>query len=534
MITICAGSSSGEGKRPEYQRSIGGSHGAPPNATIAWPATRRTNSVSSAQSRGTTKSGTDHDYLCCSSTANSSDSPFTLFRSYPCESSGSGFDRGGNKRGLSLISGLFVAKVHALVVPVPLALEELVRVVLALELEELRHLRVAGVDLAAQRVAVVGGVVAAAVAQPEVDQAPQRVGAADHPAGGVLDVQVEDDAGVGLARPGEEALAVLLDQAHRAVDDVPGVHARVLAHLGHEALELLALDVDLADRLGRLPLRVGHLVDGAVVVLRVEAHLALVGPVELPVGGHVVRGVALERLALVGVREEQELGPLALAQLVLQRRHRPGVVHGAVAREHAPLQEVVGLLVDGILEVAVGEAVADAAGESLGEAGDLAHLDAPLELAPRHEPQGRRVDETEQAVAADRQAKEVGIFLAAAVQEVAAPRDEPERLDVVDERRHGEAAAVDVGGQAAADGDFVYAGLLLRERPGLARGVGLVRGIHRHDLGLQKGEDLRPLDARLDLEPALFAVEREHPVELADVEHHGVGAELLAAHGVAP
>jgi hypothetical protein len=165
---------------------------------------------------------------------------------------------------------------------------------------------------------------------------------------------------------------------------------------------------------------------------------------------------------------------------------------------------------------------------------DLAHLDHPLELAPRHEPQRRRIDEAEQAVAADREAKEVGIFLAAAVQEVAAPRDEPERLDVVDERRHGEAAAVDVGGQAAADGDFVYAGLLLRKRPGLSRSVGLVRGIHRHELRLQEGEDLRPLDARLDLEQALLAVEREHPVELADVEHHGVGAELLAAHGVAP
>src|SRR5215813_4892419 len=140
--------------RPEYQRSIGGSHGTPQNATIAWPATRATNKISSTQSSGTTNQG-QTTFIC-----------------------------------------LLVPKVHPLVVPVPLALEQVVRVVLALELEELRHLRIAGVDLAAQRVAVIGGVVAAAVAQPEVDQAPQRVGAADHPAGGVLDVQVEDDAGV--------------------------------------------------------------------------------------------------------------------------------------------------------------------------------------------------------------------------------------------------------------------------------------------------------------------------------------------------
>src|SRR6185295_19811056 len=249
---------------PEYQRSIGGSQVTPQNATIAWPATRRTKSASRVQSRAITE------------------------RRKP---------------------GSLVPEEHPLVVTVPLALEELVWIVLALELEEFLHLRIAGVDLAAQGEAVVGGVVAAAVTQAEVDQPPQRVGAADHAARGVLDVQVEDDAGVGLARPGEEALAVLLDQAHGAVDDVPGVAPGVFAHLVHEGLERLALDVDLGDRLGPLVRGVGHAIDGAVVLLGVEAHLALVGPVELPIGGRVVRGVALEGLALVRVREEQQLGP---------------------------------------------------------------------------------------------------------------------------------------------------------------------------------------------------------------------------------
>src|SRR5688500_10886262 len=82
-------------------------------------------------------------------------------------------------RGPSLIRGghfgLLLRKIHALVVPVPLALVELVRVVLALELEEVLHLREAGLDLALQRVAVIGRVVAAAVAQADVDQAPQGV-----------------------------------------------------------------------------------------------------------------------------------------------------------------------------------------------------------------------------------------------------------------------------------------------------------------------------------------------------------------------
>src|SRR5262245_4393823 len=189
--------------RPEYQRSIGGSQVTPKNATIAWPATRSTNSPSRIQSSATIR-------------------PEKTWS----------------------VPVLLVGEEHALVVPVPLALEELFRFVRALELKDLVHLRIAGVDLAAQRVAVVGGVVAAAVAQADVDQAPQRVAAADHAAGGVLDVQVEDDAGVGLARPGEEALGVLLDQPHGAVDDVDAFATSVVAHLAHELLQGVALAVD--------------------------------------------------------------------------------------------------------------------------------------------------------------------------------------------------------------------------------------------------------------------------------------------------
>src|SRR5712664_1044573 len=127
--------------------------------------------------------------------------------------------------------------------PVPVALEQLLRVVLALELEELEELREAGLDLLAQGVAVIGGVVAAAVLDADVDQAPEGVAGADRAARGVLDVQIEDHAGVGLLRPGEEALAVLLDEPHRAVDDLDALAARIVAHAGHEGLERVALAV---------------------------------------------------------------------------------------------------------------------------------------------------------------------------------------------------------------------------------------------------------------------------------------------------
>src|SRR5438067_7406317 len=85
-----------------------------------------------------------------------------------------------------------LAEEHLLVVAVPVALEELGRIVFALELQELDELRKRGFDLALQRVAVIGGVVAAAVAKTDVDQRPEGVGGADHGARGALDVQVED------------------------------------------------------------------------------------------------------------------------------------------------------------------------------------------------------------------------------------------------------------------------------------------------------------------------------------------------------
>src|SRR5687768_18154548 len=105
--------------RPEYQASIGGSHVTPKNATSICPSTLKAKRARSAQSRR------------------------LLFLKHP------------------------------FVVPEPLALEQLLRVVLELELEEFLQLRVAGVHLAAQAVAVIGRVVAAAVLEADVDQAPE-------------------------------------------------------------------------------------------------------------------------------------------------------------------------------------------------------------------------------------------------------------------------------------------------------------------------------------------------------------------------
>src|SRR5215208_2780436 len=132
--------------RPEYQASIGGRNCTSKNATSAWPVTLRTKRP-----------------------------------------------RRNHKKLLLLV--------HPFVVAIPLALEQFLRIVFKLELEKILQLRVARVDLPAQAVAVVGGVVAAAVLQAEVNQAAHHVARLDQPARGVLDMHIEDHAGVGLARP---------------------------------------------------------------------------------------------------------------------------------------------------------------------------------------------------------------------------------------------------------------------------------------------------------------------------------------------
>src|SRR5512145_2837890 len=120
--------------------------------------------------------------------------------------------------------------VHPFVVLVPVALEELLRVVLELQFEKFLHLREAGVDLTAQGVAVVGGEVASTMLEADVDQAAEHVARLDESARGVLDVNVEDHARVRAPRPRQEALAILLDEPHRSVDHVDLVAARVVAH----------------------------------------------------------------------------------------------------------------------------------------------------------------------------------------------------------------------------------------------------------------------------------------------------------------
>src|SRR5262245_50925207 len=136
---------------------------------------------------------------------------------------------------------------HLLVVPVPIALEHLGRIVAPLEAQKLGHLRVARLDLPAGCPSVVGEKVAAGKFDCAIDQPAEVIGGLAPAVPVVIHMQVHDGADPRLARPGEEALVVLLDEADRSVDELRTVVAQIRPHGGKERGERGARHIELAD-----------------------------------------------------------------------------------------------------------------------------------------------------------------------------------------------------------------------------------------------------------------------------------------------
>src|SRR5262245_65463860 len=123
---------------------------------------------------------------------------------------------------------------HPLVVSIPIALENLCRVVPLLRPQELDHARMAGLDLAQARPAMISKEIAAAEFDRAVDQPAEIIGRLGDTIRRVIDVQVHDRADPGLARPSEKALVVAFDQADGAVDQSDIVLSEVGAHRRQE------------------------------------------------------------------------------------------------------------------------------------------------------------------------------------------------------------------------------------------------------------------------------------------------------------
>jgi len=183
-----------------------------------------------------------------------------------------------------------------------------------------------------------------------------------------------------------------------------------------------------------------------VVVVDVVAELVRVREVHLARRGEVVGRVQLPRLLLVHVREVQEPAPLLPRECPLARRDGGSRGHGPVAREDAASQKLRIPGIDHELAVAVQEALRDAIVERRDQIFELADLDDALQRPAGNEPEGHGVDDAEQTVAADHEAKEVSVVLAAAAAKAALAVHERQGLDVLDDRCEREAAAVHVRG----------------------------------------------------------------------------------------
>ena len=103
----------------------------------------------------------------------------------------------------------------------------------------------------------------------DIDQIAERARRRLDRRGRVLDVQVEDDARVPLARPGQERLVVLFDEPDRPVDDVRVAAAERAARIFHERMKAPARDIDLRNHLGRLDTRPQRAVEIRMVVVDV-------------------------------------------------------------------------------------------------------------------------------------------------------------------------------------------------------------------------------------------------------------------------
>ena len=134
-------------------------------------------------------------------------------------------------------------------------------------------------------VLVVSQEVAPTMPDGNVNQAAECSRGVLQPFGGVVSVEIQDRAGVGLLGPGQEAFIVALDPADGAVDDLHLVPAKVLAHLRQEVAQAFAGGVDLRNDLSGPMRRLDPEIQRPVIIVEISAELMRVRPVNLARGG---------------------------------------------------------------------------------------------------------------------------------------------------------------------------------------------------------------------------------------------------------
>src|SRR5258708_35555697 len=93
-----------------------------------------------------------------------------------------------------------------------------------------------------------------------------------------------------------------------------------------------------------------------MVALRIETELMSVGPVNLTRSRQIVFSVPFEGFAFARVRKRQQVDPLPVRELLLLLRNGCRRGDRTIAGKHAPAKEVLGIRLNGVLEIAVKEA----------------------------------------------------------------------------------------------------------------------------------------------------------------------------------
>ncbi len=400
--------------------------------------------------------------------------------------------------------------------PIPVALKPAFGIVHQLRVEEVRKLRIASLNLFPRRPRVIGEIEPPAILDHPVDD-PAKIGLGLPDAfRRVHDMQIADDADASPSSPREKTLLVGLDEPDGSIGHVDSMANEVLTHLGQKRHQRVRADVNLRDHLG--PLIGGNL---SFIAFEHVRKLVGIGPVNLTRSTEIKLLVLRESLSLVGSRESIEIGPVG-------RRHLAGlfgngsvVGNRPVAREDSGVELLAAMQVDRVLTVAEDETILDRRIDPRHEIPDRDDLHHPLHLGPRHQSNRDPGHHAEESVPADREGEELTILGSTAHLQASIGVDDPEGLDIRNERRESKPPTVNIGRERTRDGDLIDSGLLLPHGPD--RFIPVL-------IGVEVTDQFRPHDSTLDFDQTVPTIEFNDAIHPTKIEMHGSAPELLTPH----
>ncbi len=198
--------------------------------------------------------------------------------------------------------------------------------------------------------------------------------------------------------------------------------------------------------------------------------IGLVGGGQLPIvivdlsrGCQISLGVEAESQALVCMRVVSQARPIIGVKACGILGEGRGGVNGLITGEHAAPHEAVEAAIGGELKIAREVPVAYPVGEVAWDVREVRQDDYAANLYAGGEAKAYRRDHAEEPVTSDDEAKKFRIARTVTMGYFPGGVDQLKRFDVIDERLKFQAAAVDVGGERATDGEAIGASLFLKD-----------------------------------------------------------------------